>query len=207
MLTLSDYRRAFQIMHGILLSEDATPEKACLFFAMAGAKIMSSHYKIEAIPVAGCAFFMVEEASASVLSYAELKAEGARSTSNAFHAWVQCGDWGIDFMAPLFPDAAARAGLRGRTPRHMFQRQLTEMASSHLSLQHAGDFFLAPNPELTIELVGKLRRKPANEDLENIACQWFKKVPKKIPIHMPVSDARGKIKRVTIGKVPVEGAW
>jgi len=58
--------------------------------------------------------------------------------SHAFHAWVEVEGHAIDFMAPLFTDAAQEEGL-ARVPRRMFQRPLAEMKGLD-EISQPGDF-------------------------------------------------------------------
>ena len=194
-------------MHGILLNEDSTPHKACLFFANAGAAILAKHFKLPAEPIAGAAFYFLHDATTSVLSFADLDQESTLSHRHAFHAWVQCDDWVIDFMAPLFPEAAKDVGLTGNIPRKMFQRRITSMAGSLEELSKVGDYYLVPNLELTNQLQKGLLEKPANVDLEYIASMWFKKTPKKIQKEIPISDQTGKLTLAKLSRITLEGAW
>ena len=206
-ITLPDYYRAFQIMHGILLNENSTPHKACLFFANAGAEILSQHFKLQAVPIAGAAFYFLHDESASVLSFADLTQDDVSSNDQAFHAWVQCGDWIIDFMAPLFPEALKDTGVNISIPRKMFQKNVSSMADSLDVLNKSGDFLLSPNIELTKHLQSGLAEKPANADLVDIASRWFVKTPKKIFKEMPISDGKGKLIKAKLSSITIQGAW
>ena len=206
-ITLPNYQRAFQVMHGVLLNEDSTPHKACLFFANAGAAILQKHFKLPAVPIAGAAFYFLHDASASAFSFTDLDQESVTSHKNAFHAWVQCGEWVIDFMAPLFPEAMKEAGLTDNIPRMMFQRRITSMVNSLEELSKAGDYYLIPNRELTIRLQEGLSEKPANADLEYIASRWFSKTPKKVLKEIPISDGKGKMTHAKISHITIQGAW
>lgn len=206
-ITLPDYQRAFQVMHGILLNEDSTPHKACLFFANAGAAILTKHFKRPAVPIAGAAFYFLHDASASALSFGDLGQDNVSSHKHAFHAWVQCGEWVIDFMAPLFPEALKDAGITENIPRKMFQRRIMSMVSSLEGLSKVGDYYLVPNFELTKQLQGGLSEKPANADLEYISSRWFTKTPKKILKEIPISDGKGKLTHAKLSRITVQGAW
>jgi hypothetical protein len=194
-------------MHGILLNEDSVPHKACLFFANAGAEILTRHFKQPATPIAGAAFYLLHEGSASVLSFADLSRGDVASHNQAFHAWVQCGEWAIDFMAPLFPEAIKDTGVDVKVPRKMFQRNISNMAGSLNELSRSGDYFLAPNMELTNQLQNNLTEKPANADLVYIASRWFTKTPKKIIKEIPISDAKGVLTKAKLSNTTIDGAW
>ena len=206
-ITLPDYYRAFQVMHGILLNEDLVPHKACLYFANAGAEILKKHFKLPAVPIAGAAFYFLHDDSASVLSFADFSQDDVASHNQAFHAWVQCGEWAIDFMAPLFPEALKDAGVDVNIPRKMFQSNIANMASSIESLSKSGDYYLKSNIGLTSQLQNSLAEKPANADLVYIAVNWFTKTPKKIYKEIPISDAKGNITKAKLSASTIEGAW
>ena len=206
-ITLPDYQRAFQVMHGILLNEDSTPHKACLFFANAGATILKKHFKLPAVPIAGSAFYFLHNASASALSFTDLEQGHISSHNHAFHAWVQCGEWVIDFMAPLFPEAMKEAGLSDNIPRMMFQRNISRMANSLEELSKAGDYYLFPNQELTTQLQDGLSEKPANADLALIASRWFTRTPKKVLKEIPISNEKGELTHARLSNITLQGAW
>ncbi|MCP5003768.1 MAG: DUF2026 domain-containing protein [Planctomycetes bacterium] len=206
-ITLPDYYRAFQVIHGILLNEDSTPHKACLFFANAGAEILNRQFKLPAVPIAGAAFYCLHDESDSILSFADLTQDYVSSNNQAFHAWVQCGEWIIDFMGPLFPEALKDTGLTVSIPRKMFQKNASSMADSLEGLSKSGGYLLCPNIELTKQLQNGLTEKPANADLVDIASRWFTKTPKKILKEIPISDDKGNLTKAKLSSITIQGAW
>lgn len=78
--------------------------------------------------------------------------QDTQSFDTAFHAWVQCDGYVIDFMTPIFPETCPAAGHPFIAPRRMFQTKWVDMAPSHEHLDREGDFHLVPNPGLTINL-------------------------------------------------------
>ena len=207
-INLPDYHRAFRVMHGILESENATPQKACLFFANAGAAILRKHYRLNAVVNAGAAFYKLDDnESSQILSYADVSTDGFTSHSAAFHAWIECDGWIIDFMAPFFPEAMEDAQINNSFPRKMFQKNMSSMARSINDLEQIGDFFHEPNLGLTQELQSHLSKNRANADLENIVVKWFARNPKKLPAAIPIRDQNGKINHVNLSKLSIDGAW
>src|SRR2546427_6546693 len=63
-----------------------------------------------------------------------------QSSDTSFHAWIQCDEYVIDFMAPMFPEACTSAGHPFIAPRRMFQKKWADMAPSHEHLDQEGDF-------------------------------------------------------------------
>jgi len=78
----------------------------------------------------------------------------------AFHAWVQCDGYIIDFMAPIFPETCASSDHPFTVPRRMFQRKWIDMVPSHEHLDQEGDFYLVPNLALIIDLRKSFLQNP-----------------------------------------------
>jgi hypothetical protein len=102
-----------------------------MFFSVAGAAILQKFYGKEARQVAGAAFYLIDGEGRNALSFATLENEQVQSTKMAFHAWVQCDGYIIDFMAPIFPETCASSGHPFTAPRRMFQRKWIDMVPSH----------------------------------------------------------------------------
>lgn len=101
LIPLLDYLRIHGVIRSVLDSVDAHTAHACMFFSIAGAAILREFYKKDAIQVAGAAFFLVNERQRNVISFATLTEGRVQSSDTAFHAWVQCDGYVIDFMAPI----------------------------------------------------------------------------------------------------------
>lgn len=103
-----------------------------MFFSTAGAAILREFYKKDAVQLAGAAFFLaVNKQQRNVISFATLTEGQVQSSDTSFHAWIQCDEYVIDFMAPMFPEARTSAGHPFIAPRRMFQKKWADMAPSH----------------------------------------------------------------------------
>jgi len=207
LITLPEYTRAFRVIRTVLDGVDASTTKACLFFSLAGAEILRKHYKKNAFPVAGSAFFRVHDESDTVLSFSHMESNSISSSTTAFHSWIMCDGMIIDFMAPLFKEASFEAGIQYEIPRKMFQKNEELMSNSYNTLCQEGDFYLEPNIELTKTLFQGLSEKPANRDLVEICVHWFRKPPKKIKLSLTMTDDLGELTKMNLSKLSLKGAW
>lgn len=206
-LPLADYLRMHNVMRGVLDSVDAHTAHACLFFSVAGATLLREFYKKEAQPVIGAMVLLVDNDQRNALTFATLEDGRLVSTKAAFHAWVECAGYAIDFMAPLFPANCAAAGHPFMAPSRMFQKRLEAMAPSHEHLDKAGDFHVVRNPELAAELLQSFYKKPAGSDLVNICTHWYRRPPYAIAPQMTMGDDLGRLIRIQLANSPVSGAW
>ena len=180
LIPLLDYLRIYAVIRSVLDGIDARTAHACIFFSTVGAAILREYYRKEAIQVAGAAFYLVDVEQRNVMSFARLEGGRVQSLTTAFHAWVQCEGYAIDFMAPIFPETCESSGHPFTAPRKMFQRRLDEMAPSHEHLEKEGDFYLVSNPDLTIEMRRAFLQKSASTDLVNICLHWYRRPPESI---------------------------
>lgn len=140
LIPLLDYLRIHAVIRSVLDSVDAHTAHACMFFSIAGAAILREFYKKDAVQLAGAALFLVNEQQRNVISFATLTEGQVQSSDTSFHAWIQCDENVIDFMAPMFPEACTSAGHPFIAPRRMFQKKWADMAPSHEHLDQEGDF-------------------------------------------------------------------
>ena len=207
LIPLLDYLRIHGVIRSVLDSVDPHTAHACMFFSVAGTAILREFYKKEAMQVAGAAFYLVNEQQRNVISFATLEEGQVQSSDTAFHAWVQCDGYVIDFMAPIFPETCAAAGHPFIAPRRMFQKKWVDMAPSHEHLDREGDFHLVPTPGLTIDLRQSFLKKPAGADLVNVCLHWYKRPPKAILPELQMQNDLGEITKIRLGNVAVAGVW
>lgn len=141
---------------------------------------------------------LVDDDERNALTFATLEGGKLNSTKAAFHAWIECAGYVIDFMAPLFPDNSAAAGHPFVAPSRMFQKRLEAMSASHKHLDQPGDFHLVPNPELGAELLTSFYQKPASADLVNICTHWYRRPPRAIASETLMQDDLGAVTRIKL---------
>lgn len=133
-LTLLDYQRMHRVIASVLNSVEAHTPRACLFFAVAGAFLIETVHKRPARPVAGAAFYMVNDITGFTLAFGRVdEAHGMGSVSSddaAFHCWIESDGMAIDLMAPIFQESALSSGRIETIARRMFQRPAAAMSPS-----------------------------------------------------------------------------
>ncbi len=206
LITLKDYETVFRILYSVSASVGNTAGKACLFYNVIGARMLNEHLKVEARPVVGSAFFLVHDQSNTVLSYSQIGADGPFSSPEAFHCWIECEGYVIDFTAPVFRESLSEVGQQLQIPRKMFQRPLSKMAKSWTELNSAGDFWLTPNVELTAIALRRFLEKPAPSDLANVCLHWFKK-NSKTPESLSMINDLGEITEMKLANIRLSEAW
>jgi hypothetical protein len=87
---------------------------------------------------------MVDEQRANVVVYGREENGIFVNNEKAFHAWVECDGWLIDFMAPVMGVALRQDGVDWPVPRRMLQKRLADRKNSLGEIQHVGDFFCQP---------------------------------------------------------------
>lgn len=208
LIPLADYQRIFRVTHSVLQSVEADIPAASFFFSVTAAQILKKFYKRNAFPVAGAAFCLIN-GEGGALSFGVLgdDAQAVSSNHDAFHTWVQCDGYAIDFMAPVFQELLAAAGHPLPVPRRMFQKDLTRMSASPTALATPGDFFLAPDLQLTRELLQQFMGKKALTNLSQVCIDWYRKPPKAMPEDLALQGEDGEIARIRINPIAVEGVW
>jgi Protein of unknown function (DUF2026) len=206
-LTLVDYQRIFQVAHGIIGKLGKNKAKSCVFFSMVGAFILQKYHGCSARPVAGSAYYKLDE-SDIVLAVADPgKKFESSSLEGGFHCWVETNGWCVDFTAPLFPEMMLDAGSTSKYDRKMFQKPITSMAVSPYSLEHPGDYFLDVDATLTRELLRLNADRDDVGDLINIALAWYRKSPKTIAREMSIMNDLGEVTRLSLDAPAIVGVW
>lgn len=60
-IPLLDYLRIHAVIRSVLDGVEAHTAHSCIFFSIAGAAILDEFYKKEATPVAGAAFYLIDD--------------------------------------------------------------------------------------------------------------------------------------------------
>ena len=203
---LPDYERIFRVIYSVI-DEHANAPHACIFFALVGAAILETKYKIEAMPVAGAAAYGVHEPTSMVSTFGRVVGDELVSTDDAFHCWVQARGVALDFMAPLFRESLKTYGHDLPVPRRMFQKPIREMSSSIHDVRSEGAFYLQPNPELSQKMFSSFSNHAMNADLANICLAWYTKPPKPLPTNMGMQDNDGNTYFLKPKGPQLSGVW
>ncbi|MFL9927485.1 DUF2026 family protein [Herbaspirillum lusitanum] len=210
LIPLADYQRIFRVIHSVLDSVDADIPASSFFFSVTAAQILKKFYKLNAFPVAGAAFYLISEKQSGALSFGVLEGEHpdqVGSNRDAFHCWVQCDEYAIDFMAPLFQELLEAAGHSMPVPRLMFQKSLKRMAESVDALHAAGDFHFTSNLELTRELLQRFLADKALSNLSKVCIEWYRKPPKTMEENMALQNEEGEVSRISFIPTGINGVW
>ncbi|WP_171899181.1 DUF2026 family protein [Sphingobium sp. RAC03] len=204
LIPLPDFNRIHQVAHGVI-KDFGTVEKACTFFSIFGAYVLSQKYGIEARPIAGG--FSLCVAEDRCLIYGREEHGEYVVDSDGFHMWVQTPTHIIDFTAPIYPEAFAQASPDITLPRKMLQKQITEERSNLNDVVTIGDFVTYPDPALTNELIGRFMKRPANSDLIQIADHWFGNRRAKQAVTSQMFNDLGEVTTLNLPKISANGAW
>ncbi|MBE1723487.1 DUF2026 family protein [Bombella apis] len=205
LLTLSEYNRIHQVARGVIEGL-GTAERSCIFFAVFGAYILETRYKIPATAVAGNLAICISD-EPKVAFFGRNEGGQIVADSDGFHMWVQTDTHIIDFMAPIFPESFA--GTTGDTviPRKMLQRPNATEAYDLDSLNAIGDFITLPSRELTHTLLEKFGKRPANSDLIHVAETWFGKPKGKQLATFAMINDLGEVTNLKLPANVATGSW
>ena len=204
-LTLPEYERLFRVIHAVIENEEGDSSKACLFFGMAGAFLLSRiHCFKGARPIAGVAGYNLRTPTNLAIILRTVENGEWSSDEKNFHCWIEVDGWVIDLTAPLFDNMAPFDRKGATVPRLMFQKPV---GADFKDMNTPGAFMHIPNPELTVALMGHFAQKPAHSDLIGICEQWYKPPPKKMAPSVGIGDQHGRVREVRLSPLRVEGAW
>ena len=207
-LPFIDYERIFQVLYTFLKTADGYLHRGCKFYATAGAYLLHEHYKLDANAVFGAAASHVSDADDQVLYFGRVEDNAFASDEMAFHAWVECEGYLIDFMAPMFPEAARDAGGAAKLSRRMFQKPLALDAPAVDHLARVGDFCVSPNPELTFRMLRDFIDRPDMSDLVKAATAYYRKPPKVMDRGFRLFDTKvGAPVPLAKGAPNLSGVW
>jgi len=150
---------------------------------------------------------LVDGESSLAATFGKLESDILVATPEAFHCWVECNGYAIDFMAPVFRENLQAAGIQHPTPRRMFQRPLAEMAPSSAELSKDGSFSLFPDRERTQAMIESFEQRLESSDLANICTHWYRRPPKRIPEVLDMGSNDGRITRLTLHGPEISGVW
>jgi hypothetical protein len=205
LLPLPDYQRIYQVMYSVLeASGIAVTHRACIFFAAVGASILREHHGLPATISAGCMALMVDEQLANVVVYGRDENGIFVNDEKAFHAWVECDGWLIDFMAPIMGVALRQDGIDWSVPRRMLQKRLADRKNSFGDIQHLGEFFASHDHSLTESLIDG--QSVQFFDLMNACLAWYRRPPKPLK-EIALADSQGPTKKLSLRAPSIDGIW
>lgn len=207
-LPLADYQRIVRVLKTVFDGAEVNTARADVFFSVAGARIVEQVYKKRCQPVAGGAFYKLDDSAGTVLTCADKDANNdSLSSPKGFHCWTFCEGHVIDFLAPLFREMLQDSGEANGCSRRMFQKSLQSMADSRLSMRAPGDFYLLPNVDLTRRTLDEFFSIDENADAVGICEHWYRKPPKAIPREISVQRGAGLHIPMTLSDMTLTGAW
>lgn len=202
---LPDYQRIYQVIYSVLdASEIAVTHRACIFFAAVGTMILRSHYRLPATISAGCMALMLDEQKANVMVYGREEDGVFVNDKDAFHAWVECDGWLIDFMAPIMGVAMHEDGRDWHVPCRMLQKRLTDGKASISDIQHVGEFYVGHDRLLAESLIDN--QSVLFGDLVNVCLTWFLRPPKRLK-NIALADSHGSTKTLVVRAPSIDGVW
>lgn len=166
--------------------------------------ILREHYRLPATLRAGCLALMVDEPNANVVVYGRQEESAFVNDEKAFHAWVECDGWLIDFMAPIMGIALREDGSDWDVPRYMLQKRVEHRMANLGDIQHVGEFFIEHDYALTESLIDS--QGVLSGDLMSVCLAWFRKPPKQLKA-MAMGDSHGAPKNLVIRAPSIDGVW
>ena len=205
-IPFADYQRIFQVLYTLLETADGYTYKGCKFYAVAGAFLLHHHYKLDAQPMMGAAAFKLNANEA--LFYGRVEDNKVMSDENAFHAWIECDGYMIDFMAPMFREALQSTGSTAKVDRRMFQKSLGLDAPAFDQIPEPGNFCRSVNFELTSQMRHDFTEDNLESDLVKIASDFYRRPPKTLDRNYEIYDTKVKGPvSIKLSAPTVTGIW
>lgn len=207
-ISFQDYERIYQVIWSLLNAVGARPEAACVFFSVVGAAILQESHKLAAHPVAGAAEYAFDAEGEHLVIYGAVVDGCFAAKSDAFHAWVECEGYAIDFMAPIFADVKKSQGQPGAYPRKMFQRRIDSAVQDGLPPASAfGSFALVGDEARTQEIKDAFGALEMNIELGALAMAWYKPSPHPIRQVFEFRDNETGVLKVKLKAPALVGSW
>lgn len=200
-----DYQRIFRTIFSVLQNEGADLPHSCLWFNVIGAAILNRHYGIKARPVAGTAGYRVSAEERGIILFSSIVDDKLTVDDQGWHCWIETDEWFVDFMAPLFPILAKEHSVL--CAPNMMQRKIRFMKESINDLHVPGDFFAAPDADITKERLQHFASLPVNHDFIEMCSQWYAKPPKQMAPGIEIFGNMGQRNYVELSRFEVKGAW
>jgi len=141
----------------------------------------------------------VDEQRPNVVIYGCIENGYFVSDENAFHPWVECDGWIIDFMSPILGVALKKVGTDWGVPSRMLQKNLEDGKISLGEIRHVSDFFVGHNAALANLLLDY--QSAHFFQLMKICVDNYRKLPESLK--MTVSADTHSLSRAPL----IEGVW
>lgn len=166
--------------------------------------MLRKHYKMPATISAGCFALMVDEAKANVVVYGNEVDGEWMCGPHAFHAWVECDGWLIDFMSPIMNVSLQDDGVGFSVPSRMLQKQLAVGCGSPRHLQRVGDFYAHHDSSLVNTLIDL--QEDDFSDLLHVCDVWFCRPPKSMK-PLALGGTHSVPRLLQLQAPSIEGVW
>lgn len=220
-LSFAQYQRLHNVIHSLNRFFNKDDGRSCVFFSITGAALMHEHYNLNAKVICGGGAVLLDPKSKTVLSWFTQNPDGSLTTGHdAFHAWVECDGWLIDFTAPNYREAtisATRSIANPKPadtlppvfvpPRMMLQKRIDQTEGSLDDMSKPGDCVFVPHPDVTASVIDSAFERPSLGDVIYIASTWHRPVPKKMGQEMTITDDLGKISTIKLVNRSLSGVW
>lgn len=174
---------------------------------MIGAHILREHYRLEANAVSGAAIYCLSPVL-NPLAFAKCEDGRLVAGLDAFHSWIECKGYAIDFLAPLFPENIAEIDDRAVVPKRAFMKPMSLMPSSLPQKGDAeGTFLLIPDEVCQANMIQSFYRMHLAGDLQAVCSTWYRRPPKKMDTELLIRDDQGQVTKLKRRDIAIRGLW
>ena len=206
-IAFADYCRICNVIFSVI--EDHTDtHHACICFAMIGAHLLREHYKLNADAVSGAAAYALGQ-QYKVLTFGRIENGRLVATPDAFHCWVECKGYVLDFLAPLFPDNLAEDRDNVELPtRRVWMKPLAEMSPALPQRDYAaGTFQLVPSFACKESMIRSFFKAPMSGDLRISVRNGIAVRQRPCRPSWPSATIGSTSCSSSSGRLPIQGFW
>lgn len=214
-LSFAQYNRIYNVLFSLAQHFTRDEGRECVFYSINAAAIMHAHYGRDAKVLCGLGAVVVHRQgdTPTAVSWFTVEPDGrCVATLEAFHCWVECDGWVIDFSAPNYQTALdtsplAKERIVPRIPRRMFQKPVSQVDTGMDRLTRVGRAVFVPDQNVTTAVIDKAFEKPATTDVARIACTLHKPLPHLMPPSITIANDLGEITTIPLINQELVGAW